>query len=147
MSYPEICETISPRLRETLASLFESGSSEAYAVADCLNMIAMNGEDSTTDAFLLCCAEELQHHAQTVIDVLRDPQIVAAAKLRDAAPALLNALQDLLSQAETLILMLPRGADDTIVRERVQQQARDAIHKAGALLPIEIPHADDNECA
>lgn len=53
--------------------LFESGSSEAYAIADGLNTIAMNDEESATDEFMLCCAEELAGHVQAVITTLRLP--------------------------------------------------------------------------
>lgn len=44
---------------DVIRELADSGQSEAYAVAECLNTIAENGEESATDAHLAACADEL----------------------------------------------------------------------------------------
>lgn len=63
-------DNLSAKMQEILEELDSSGSSEAIAVADCLNTIAENGDDQATDEHMLCCAEEIRDYAQRVIDNL-----------------------------------------------------------------------------
>ena len=74
MSHPMIVEDISAPIAAELEAMFNSGSSEQYAVADCLNTIAENGEDQATDEHLVACAEEIRNAAQRVISVI-NPEI------------------------------------------------------------------------
>ena len=57
-----------------ICQLAESGQSESYAVADCLNTIAENGGDSATDEHLLACVDELIDAANRVKHVLSQHQ-------------------------------------------------------------------------
>lgn len=64
----EATENLSERAQEIINELFDSGSSESHAVADCLNTIAENGNDQATDKHLVCCSEQIIAAAQRVID-------------------------------------------------------------------------------
>lgn len=50
---------LSAAAADVIRELADSGQSEAYAVAECLNTIAENGEESATDDHLAACADEL----------------------------------------------------------------------------------------
>jgi hypothetical protein len=56
---------------KVLTRMSQSGSSEAEAVAECLNTIAENGEGSETDEHLVACAQEIIDWAQSFIDEVR----------------------------------------------------------------------------
>ena len=70
MSHPAITDGVSPAIAEALQELFMSGDSQAYAVADCLNDIASNGDEKATDEFLVTCAEEIIAAADRVIQAV-----------------------------------------------------------------------------
>lgn len=50
---------LSPKAREVLSDLANSGQTEQIAVAECLNEIASNGGKQAKDEFLCTCAKEL----------------------------------------------------------------------------------------
>ncbi len=81
MSHPNIAAGLNPKLKDILIGFFESGSSEAYSIADCLNTIAENGDEYTSDAFMLAAAEILQDAATTVITALTVPTDVTGFPL------------------------------------------------------------------
>lgn len=61
-------ENLSAKAAEELQELGDSGDSQAFAVADCLNTIAENGGDQSTDEYLIGCAQEIITAAQRFID-------------------------------------------------------------------------------
>lgn len=73
MSRPAIADDVSAAIAEVLAALFDSGSSEQFAVADCLNTIAENDDEQSTDEHLVMCAEEIREAATRVIDAINPP--------------------------------------------------------------------------
>lgn len=62
---------LSPNAEEILRELANSGSSESSGVAEILNTIAEDGDESATDEYLIVCAEEIINAAQAFIDRLR----------------------------------------------------------------------------
>lgn len=71
MSHDPLSAHLSPQSSAILNQLFHAGDSQSRAVADCLNTIADNGDDSATDPYLISCAEEIRDAATAVIDALR----------------------------------------------------------------------------
>lgn len=67
---------LSAQASTVLTELATSGSSEDAGVADTLNTIAQNGEDSATDEYILGCAEQMLAAAVQVIQALRAKAIV-----------------------------------------------------------------------
>ena len=61
---------LSDKVHNTLQNFVDSCSSEAAAVADCLNTIASNGGDQATDEYLIGCAEEIRDWAQDFINTV-----------------------------------------------------------------------------
>jgi hypothetical protein len=70
MSHEALSANLSRKAAAILQQLFTSGDSQSLAVADCLNSIADNGEDSASDAYLVACAKEIRDAANAVITAL-----------------------------------------------------------------------------
>lgn len=96
MSYPAIAEGVSPAVATVLRELFDCHSSEAYSVADCLNTIAENDEEQSTDEYLLNCAEEMQSYLTRFIESIRPPVLAPKTKSDDTDP-----FQRLIDEART----------------------------------------------
>lgn len=60
-------ENLSAKVAEVIQELGDSGDSQAFAVADCLNTIAENGGDQSTNEYLIGCAQEIITAAQRFI--------------------------------------------------------------------------------
>lgn len=77
---PEMDEIkLDPQLQAKLSEMWNSGDSQQIAVADCLLMIADNGDDSATLDFMQCCAEEMLAAAQAVIEFIQKRRAEIAA--------------------------------------------------------------------
>jgi len=63
---------MSVRARELIDDMIESGSSEAIAVGECLEMIASNGDGQETDEHLIVCARQIVLAAQNFIDEMKN---------------------------------------------------------------------------
>ena len=61
-------ENLSAKVAEVIQELGDAGDSQALAVAECLNTIAENGGDQSTDEYLIGCAQEIIAAAQRFID-------------------------------------------------------------------------------
>jgi hypothetical protein len=72
MSHEALSDNLSPNAKAILDQLFNVGDSQSLAVAECLNTIAENGEDSASDGYLVVCAQEIRDAATTVMKAL-DP--------------------------------------------------------------------------
>lgn len=70
MSHDTLSEHLSPQAKAILEQLFNAGDSQSLAVAECLNNIAANDEESASDAFLVVCAQEIRDAATAVIAAL-----------------------------------------------------------------------------
>lgn len=73
MNHDPLSAHLSPQAATILHQLSNAGDSQSRAVADCLNTIAENGDDSAADSSLIVCAEEIRDAATAVIDALRAP--------------------------------------------------------------------------
>jgi len=71
MSWCTPADVLSPNAKQVLTDMASNGSSEAAAVADCLNTIASNGEEQATDRYLVGCAEEIRDYAIRFINLMR----------------------------------------------------------------------------
>ena len=58
---------LSPKAKRLLTEIAKAGNSEAFAVADCLNDIASNGDEQATDKYLIICAGEIKGWADAFI--------------------------------------------------------------------------------
>ena len=67
-----LADDLSAKAQMLITAGLNSGDSQQFAIADCLNTIAENGDGQETDESLHRCAEELLHHAQTAAHFL-DP--------------------------------------------------------------------------
>lgn len=88
-------DKLSPIARQILTALAECGESEAAAVAEALNTIASNDEESATDDFLVGCAQQLIEAAQHFINKVKGEPVVPAGEpspLRLQGTQALNAL-------------------------------------------------------
>ncbi|MEQ1843969.1 MAG: hypothetical protein ABL983_00145 [Nitrospira sp.] len=56
------------KLQRILMVMENSGDTQQRAVAACLTTIAGNGHEQANDAYLVGCAREIRHAAQSVID-------------------------------------------------------------------------------
>lgn len=86
----EATEELSERAKAVINELFNSGSSEAHAVADCLNTIAENGDDGelnqASDEYIVTCAKQIIEAARRVIAALpSDEEIKKAEDISRAA--------------------------------------------------------------
>jgi hypothetical protein len=77
-------EGLSERARSALKRMAESGSSEAYSVAEALNTIAENDDESAADEFLVACAREIRGWAVHFIEEVRESPAGSPARLRPA---------------------------------------------------------------
>ena len=67
MSWFCVASGMSDNAKDILRDMVTACSSEASAVAECLNTIAENGEEQASDTFLIGCAEEIRDWAQEFI--------------------------------------------------------------------------------
>jgi hypothetical protein len=67
MSKLNLCPDLSDKAKSALAQMVQSGSSEAFAIAECLNTTAENGDGQEKDEFLVTVAEELRDWAEHFI--------------------------------------------------------------------------------
>jgi len=68
MNTPRPQTETTPSSREVLRDLASCGSSEALAVADCLQTIAENGDEQAETSYLVGCAEEIVCYALHFIE-------------------------------------------------------------------------------
>lgn len=71
MTWFHPADDLSDKAEAELKSLADLGSSEAAAVADCLNTIAENGDYQAEDKYLVGCAGEIRDYAQRFIKEVR----------------------------------------------------------------------------
>jgi hypothetical protein len=67
MSTNEASANLDSKLAEIIQEMLDSGDSQQYAVADCLNTIASNGEGQETPGFIVISAEEIRSAAESFI--------------------------------------------------------------------------------
>ena len=61
-------EHLSAKAAAVIQELGDSGDSQAFAVADCLNSIAENGGSQSADEYLIGCAKEIIAAARRFIE-------------------------------------------------------------------------------
>lgn len=66
-----LAEGLSPKAAQLIQSLLESGDSQQFAVGECLNDIASNGDGQEEDDFLISCAQEIAAEAAYFASQLR----------------------------------------------------------------------------
>lgn len=64
---------LSTDTKKALEELAAMGSSEASAVADCLNTIAENGGEQAEDLFLMNCAMEMAAYCHAFVNSVKPP--------------------------------------------------------------------------
>lgn len=64
-------EGLSPKAKELIQRMLNSGDSQQVAVGECLNTIAENDEEQSTDEHLICCAREIAAAANAFCNVLQ----------------------------------------------------------------------------
>lgn len=79
-------EGLSEKATEVIEGMFSSGSSEQWAVADCLNTIAGNGDEQETDEHLIGCAEEIRDAANYFIEQLKGEPANVSVEGQQPAP-------------------------------------------------------------
>lgn len=72
---------LSKRAKAIIEQLIESGDSQALAVGECLQTIAENGYEQSSNQFLIGCAQEIIAASQRFIDALRPRRLDPAAKI------------------------------------------------------------------
>lgn len=132
---------LSPKLVELFTAMFQSGQSEAFGVADCLNCIASNGDGQEGDDHMLACAEEMLTSVQQVINLLKPPPKPAT----DPYVSLIVEATKAANKIDANNAITRHAAEDNTVALRIaitelEDQLRNNVSNRGGVLELHRFH-------